>query len=340
MKASEEKYLLLLQRSFTGELTPEEARVLSDWRQAAPEHERTARTYMLIWERSSAFAPAAELDIEGDFQMMLTRLEAARSAPLERRFLLHGRRRQWLSVAALFLFLAAAVWFYKRYTLPAAALHIETAQSDQAFRMIDLPDGSRVWLRGGGRIEYPVQFAALERRIRLDGEAFFEVQHQPRRPFLVTTASGGVVEVLGTEFNVRSSNGGSAQSVLVKRGKVRFLPEQGSKGVVLTTGMRAEYHTAKRRLLVAERKTLNELSWKTGGLEFVSTPLEEVVEDIGQHYGVTVELRNPGMASCLYTAPLTNQPLEKVLQSLSLIYRFKIEQPANGRYLLVGGSCR
>lgn len=333
MKASDEQYLALLQRALNGLITPDEAQALAHWRQAAPENEQAARAYTLIWERSSAYTPELSLDVAGDFEQLLSKIKQAQPEADRR-----GVFRRWMAVAAALLFLVGAVWVFRTSGWPTADLRREMAAADQPFRAVELPDGSKAWLRSGSTIEFPDRFDARERRIYLNGEAFFEVASEAGRPFRVGMAGGGLIEVLGTAFNART--GAESRSVLVQHGTVRFLPEKGAEGVRLTVGMRAEFKSASRQLRVSKRASFNELSWKNGGLEFVATPLKEVVEDISRHYGVQLSLQQPALADCLYTAPRTNQSLEKVLQSLRLIYHFQVEQPEKDRYVLVGGTCR
>ena len=337
MKASDEQYLVLLHRALDGSISPNEAQALAQWRQAAPENEQAALTYALIWERSGVYTPELTLDVAGDFVRVLSKIKQTQPEAGKRSVFSYERRR-WLSVAAALLFLLGAVWVFRTALWPAADLRRETAAADQPFRAVELPDGTTVWLRGGSTIEFPAQFDAGARHIHLSGEAFFEVASEAGRPFRVSMADGGLIEVLGTAFNART--GAGSRSVLVQHGTVQFVPEKGAEGVRLTAGMRAEFYQEQRQLRVSERASFNELSWKNGGLEFVATPLKEVVEDISQYYGVQLSLQQPAMADCLYTAPRTNQPLEKVLQSLGLIYHFQIEQPEKGHYVLLGGACR
>jgi ferric-dicitrate binding protein FerR (iron transport regulator) len=147
-----------------------------------------------------------------------------------------------------------------------------------------------------------------------------------------------VVKVLGTEFGVRLS--ANQTDVFVRSGKVFFSPKMQPKGVVLTARQKATFDRNATQFTVDENATLNELSWQTGGLEFVRTPMEKVVADLERHFNVKISLRNPTMRGCTYTSPLTTQPLEKVLESLALTYQFRVTSPAPGQYALLGGTCQ
>ena len=125
----------------------------------------------------------------------------------------------------------------------------------------------------------------------------------------------------------------------MREGKVRFSPAGNKTAPVLQTRDRAVFNRTNATLHLFKVPTFNELSWKTGGLEFVRTPLEVVIADLEKYYQVKIELRNPALRTCLHTAPLTNQPIERVLESLSLTYQMQVVKPAPGQFILTGGSC-
>ena len=86
--------------------------------------------------------------------------------------------------------------------------------------LVTLQDGSRVSLNSNSELLYPEKFRGKKRAVRLTGEAFFEVEEYPEKPFLVNIEEKAMVEVLGTSFNIRSDPSGEAISVLVVEGRV------------------------------------------------------------------------------------------------------------------------
>lgn len=106
--------------------------------------------------------------------------------------------------------------------------HITVAQATTGFgekKELTLPDGSQIILNACSKLEYPSQFIGDKREVQLVGEAYFKVQSNPEQPFLIQT-SDFQVEVLGTEFNVKSYAHDQIQSVEVENGKVQVtLPE-------------------------------------------------------------------------------------------------------------------
>jgi len=328
-------YILLLNKDFTGEITPRESAQLSAWIQQSPENQQLAIDLRRVWDLTDARQKSFHPDLDADFAVVQQRIREAAPAPV--RIVPMGRRL--LRMAAVLIFLIAAVWGGRLLFAPSAPDQIEYA-ADSDKRLIELPDGSRVWLRHNGSLEFPHEFKGNERRVKLSGEAYFEVAHNPAQPFRVELSAGGFVEVLGTQFNVCAQPRLDETSVLVRTGKVRFSPDGKSEGALLTKSQKAVFSRQNAKVKVAQVASFNELAWQTGGLEFVSTPLSTVVSDLELYYKVSIELRNPALRDCTYTAPLTNQSIEKVLQSLVVAYNLQLKSPAPGQYVLEGGNCQ
>lgn len=325
-------YILLLNKAFTGEITPAESAQLTAWIQQSPENEQFATELRHVWDLTGARQPVFQPDLEADFAGVQQRIRELAPAPL--RVVPMGRRL--LRIAAVLIFLVAAVWGGRRLFMPAAQL--EFANTDT--RLIELPDGSRVWLRQSGSLEFPQQFKGGERRVKLSGEAYFDVAHNPAQPFRVELSTGGFVQVLGTQFNVCALPRLDETSVLVRTGKVRYSPDGKSEGALLTRNQKAVFSHQNAKVKIAEVTSFNELAWQTGGLEFVSTPLTTVVSDLEKYYKVKIELRNAALRDCTYTAPLTNQSIDNVLKSIAVVYRMQLKKPASGQYILEGGECQ
>ncbi len=328
----EKDYILLLTRQFSGGLTSAEADELQAWLVQSPDHTRLAAELQQVWDKSAAYTPAFSPDLEADFRKVQARihqvdLPRARVVPLGRRL---------LRIAALLAVLITALWSYRTFVhSPVDQL---TASAVESKREVDLPDGSHVWLRPGSTLDFPPAFSGTERRVRLRGEAYFNVMHQTDRPFRVELPNGGLIEVLGTQFGVRQS--ALENSVLVRSGRVRYRTASEVGAVVLDPGEKAIHDISNNTTRETRVATFNELAWQTGGLEFVKTPLSTVISDLEQYYNVKIVLQNPALHDCLHTAPLTNQPLDRVLQTLSLTYQLKVLHTTAGQYELVGGACR
>jgi len=330
MQANDD-YILLLSKQFSGDISPAESALLTQWLAQSPENAQLAAELRQVWEKTGDYSKTFSPDLDAAFRQIQQRIRTteqprAKVVPLGQRL---------LRIAAVLALLLTAVWGYREIAAPPMVTATASAEEK---RLINLPDGSRVWLRRDAALEYPAAFPSSERRVKLVGEAYFEVAHDPAQPFRVELSEGEWVEVIGTAFNVRQND--TEKSVLVKSGKVRFNMENNRGEVTLEKGEKAIYDRPANTLQKMKVSTFNELSWQTGGLEFVRTPMHQVIADLEQFYKVKITLRNPTMRSCAHMSPLTNQPIEKVLESLALTYDFRVTTPAPGQYELSGGNCQ
>ena len=137
--------------------------------------------------------------------------------------------------------------------------------SEKGVKTVDLPDGSRVFLNEGSEIHYPENFKQ-DRRVNLDGEAFFEVMSDPVNPFNVRSGKV-IVSVLGTSFNVKEGGQQEDVEVFVESGKVKMAMDNSNEFITLETGDVgvAEASTLSR----SKQSDPNYISWKTKDFKFV-----------------------------------------------------------------------
>jgi transmembrane sensor len=185
-------------------------------------------------------------------------------------------------------------------------------------RSVDLPDHSHITLRKGSTIRYPKAFAAAERKVSIEGEAFFEVTRNEQQPFVVDAQSARV-RVLGTSFNVVCSK--AAASVTVATGKVQMSKiDNGGAAIILTPGKKGILRQG--RLSADTVTNANYLYWKTGELSYANTPLSTVVAELSiiKDTAITLDL---GLADQqqLITISFKKQPLEGMLSDICLIAR-------------------
>lgn len=159
-----------------------------------------------------------------------------------------------------------------------------------------LPDGSKVWLNAVSSIRYPASFTGTERRVEITGEAYFEVTHNKKMPFVVT-ANGTDVTVLGTHFNVNAYSYENAQRVTLLEGSVRVSQSaignrQSAKhnewAAVLKPGQQAAL-TADSRFTIHDADVEQAVAWKNGKFSFGETAdIHSVMNQVADWYNVNV----------------------------------------------------
>lgn len=148
-----------------------------------------------------------------------------------------------------------------------------------------LPDGSCAYLHPGSKMVYPKRFDSAERRVRLEGEAYFVVQKDKKHPFIVATANSETL-VTGTEFNVNTGDlHNPSTRVTLVSGSVQLANRQSHQKVFLSPGEQGII-LPDRPIGVCEADTMGLVAWRDGYFYFDDTTLENILHQICQYYGV------------------------------------------------------
>ena len=169
-------------------------------------------------------------------------------------------------------------------------------------------DGTVAHLNSESKIHYPVKFGLFERRIRLEGEAYFEVTHNPRRPFIVEF-EGGEIQVLGTSFNVKAYRDDDIVAVTLDEGRVVLDDRRSGEGRIVRGADAMRYSI-----------------WKDDVISFRDTPLAEVLETLSRWYDVRFETDGQPDRPISYTFATDNTLLDNVLREMELISPVRFER--------------
>jgi len=178
-----------------------------------------------------------------------------------------------------------------------------------------LPDGVQVILNAGSTLRYPITSAGGRRMVELTGQAFFNVPHDPQHPFIVGT-EGKQIEVLGTQFAVRSYPGEGMQTVILQNGKVKV--HSGKQIVELHPGQAAQVRD-NDAVKVVNVNLDNALSWKDGYFNFDDLDLRAAVCQLAQWHGMKVRIEKDVKIRSLGIGNIAQGiPLKKLLKLLEL----------------------
>ena len=164
---------------------------------------------------------------------------------------------------------------------------------------LDLPDGSNVWLNAGTKMQYPVSFMTGKREVILDGEAYFEVVHNEKSPFVVHTSTLDV-EVLGTKFNVEAYSARKIFETSLMEGKVKVkLPHDDKNSVVLVPNQKTTLIDG--RLVVSKIDDYNVYRWKEGLYCFRNKPFADIIKDLEKYYDLSIQMDKKEIAKVALT---------------------------------------
>ena len=197
------------------------------------------------------------------------------------------------------------------------------------YRM-ELEDGTVVWLNSASELEIPTFFLGDERRVRLTGEAYFEVARDESRPFRVE-AQGVTVRVLGTKFNVAAYPDEENTATTLVEGRVR-LANLAGKEVELKPGEQAV--ASEKEIRVGKVNVENVISWMAGRYYFHQARLEEIFRQAERWYGVRVRFEEEELKDIRFSGGVLKfNPVEDLLKMVEATgpVRFRMD----GKNILV-----
>ena len=225
--------------------------------------------------------------------------------------------------AILVATLAVAFLIYRYQRPPAQAVTVLKATAPGQKATFTLPDGTHIKLNSGSRLTYPQPFEGTVRALNLEGEAYFEVARDVRRPMVVR--SGGITTtVLGTAFNIKAYPADSAVQVAVASGEVAVATTTGDvdggapQAYRLVANTVATYTASDKQLRTGARDVSGLVAWKDGVLRFEGENLVAVAAALERWYGVKVTLENPQIGRCRITAEFRGESLQDVLKVLKV----------------------
>ncbi len=188
---------------------------------------------------------------------------------------------------------------------------------------VALPDGSNVWINSGSSISYPREFTSDQRSVSLSGNAFFEVQKDSSKPFIITSEDL-TVKVLGTSFDVYSFRGEPA-SVSVKTGKVEVMHSGSDSRMILAKNERSRYDDLQGVLVKSEFDPELSLSWLDNVLHFENLQLAQIIKQLERKFGVQIECSDTDLLKSRVRASYNNEPLDSILNDLAFITDFQYD---------------
>lgn len=332
-------YLDLIAKQLSGNATAKEQADLSAWRNSTTENEQLFQDNQELWELSNSYQDSPlDLNLQQAWQNIAGQINPSISNPSPKKAVFSTKI--WVLLIVVLATLGSLFWAWNYFQapveiVPTRPLAYQTQADEQ--QEITLPDGSKVWLNANSSLSYFPDFA--ERKVDLEGEAFFDIKRDEQRPFEIFTA-GAKTRVLGTSFNVRAYPNEEKVEVTVTTGKVALIPlekEKKDNQLLLTPGLSGTY-TKKTASLEQQKSAIgNALAWHNKTLEFDHTLLPEVEKTLERYFNVDIELSNT-LLNCDFKGTFENPNLEDVLSILEGSLDIQIEQ-SNNAYRLHGEGC-
>ncbi len=194
--------------------------------------------------------------------------------------------------------------------------------------IVVLPDGTRVSLGSKTTFYYEPNYGKEKRNVYLEGEAYFEVEHQKKTPFIVNI-NGMKIKALGTSFNVMAYPKDSVFTTTLKEGKVSLTEEYTTKQTILTPNQQLVYNRNTGETNVYEVNADHYTSWTTGYYHFSEESLNSILKRLSYVYGITFDIKSEKLNNAIFTGTFyRGQEVEDLMEiiNISLPIAYKIEE--------------
>ena len=307
-------YLSLLEKYFNKKTSPEENKILISWISRPGIREEFDQLCKQIWKDASV-----EIDqtIADDMWNHLQK-KLNKTIALPPRI---KKKSTYYKIAATILlpiFIGLGAYYLANHQNETSqelfAIEVDYGQKAN----ISLPDGTKVWLNSATQLTYDANYNKKDRKIHLNGEAYFEVAKNKKKRFIVNCNELNI-EALGTKFDVKGYKDDACVTTLLVEGSVRVGNESNS--TLLNVGEKVTYHKENGTLTKSPISDMREVDfWRKNMLIFNSASMAEIATTIERMYGVKVVFDSEKTKKTLFTGTIRNSSLHNVFYIISLTY--------------------
>ena len=325
----------LLSKLISEELNTAEKQRLDEWLSQSPENTSEKETFEKLWEMSGKYEPSFEPNVEKSFAQFKTKIEQESDRYNSPKIIRMRPGRLLVRVAAVFLLLIAATFLIKPNLFELSNGDVIYASAEK-IEATDLTDGTKIWLNKNAQLAYAKDYNESSRKVSLKGEGYFDIAHNPEKPFQITTENSRV-SILGTSFNLRDENG--YVYLDVNTGLVSFESLNSNKKVTVKAGESAIYNAASDSFSQFASPTANADAWVDNKFSFNATELHLVFAELSRYYNVDFQIENQSLENCLFTSgEFQNESLDNILEVLEGAFSISISKEKE-LYKVKGSHC-
>lgn len=317
---------VIIAKVLCNEASAEERQLLMEWRQLDKSNEEEFAAMQSVMMETEKLKPELSVNTDKAWSNVQSRIKMQKQGKIVP---LH-----FLRYAAMLAIVAGVSLLTYRLLLNKPQESIQLT----AFNKIEtsnLPDGSTVTMNKGSSLTYIMNTYHTKRELQLNGEAYFDVKHDKKAPFIVRVGELHI-EDIGTSFNVKTLADKNVQ-VTVVTGLVMMYDSADTLN--LHEGEAAIYNVANGTLSKITNANKNEAAYATKHLVFENTALLDVVNLLNDVYGTNIEIADSALKNCRLTSSFKNENPEDIVAVISEALQLKIEHREN-HILLRGEGCK
>lgn len=319
MNPTTEYIYSIIAKSVTDQLSESETTELETWKSASKENLREYDDFVSVWSMSGTLK--MPLSVDSAKKLNNIKLESGL-------FRTKKRYINWAVQAAAVLLLSvifSGVYTYLNrdsFVLSNQTVYQEIKAAFGTQAKVELADGTTVFLNSGSKLRFPQTFDNMKtRKVELDGEGYFSVTRNAKQPFIVE-ANKLDIKVLGTKFNVDAYTGNELVLVTLVEGSVKLQDNSGEENkdwMELLPNQVASLNLADNTLIKTDVTDLRKYTaWVNGRIVFFGDPIQTVVKKLENWYNVDISISDERLENYKFTGTFIDEPLEQVLNILSL----------------------
>lgn len=312
---------------FSGILSPVQKQEVEAWIQETEENRKIARDIEYIYFATDTINTIKSIDSTKALKEVKVRFSKKENS--KRSFILQLQR----IAAILVIPLLISTLYYATKEEPVEFIEIRTNPGMVA--TVNLPDGSKVWLNSRSYLKHPQKFTGDTRNVEMEGEAYFSVQKDKSKKFIVNTPFNLKAEVLGTEFNMEAYKESNKVVTTLVSGSVRLSfqnKDNTEETMLMKPNDEISYNSKTRGVSLSKPYLPTLTAWKDGLVIFRNTPFEDALNVLSKRFNVEFIVKNDLLYENSFTGPFDGQHLHLILEHfrLSSGIQYKFVDPETG----------
>ena len=312
---------------FSGTLSPVQKQEVEAWIQETEENRKIARDIEYIYFATDTINTIKSIDSTKALKEVKVRF--GKKENNKRSFILQLQR----IAAILVIPLLISTLYYATKEEPVEFIEIRTNPGMVA--TVNLPDGSKVWLNSRSYLKHPQKFTGDTRNVEMEGEAYFSVQKDKSKKFIVNTPFNLKAEVLGTEFNMEAYKESNKVVTTLVSGSVRLSFQNKNnteETMIMKPNDEISYNSKTRGVSLSKPYLPTLTAWKDGLVIFRNTPFEDALNVLSKRFNVEFIVKNDLLYENSFTGPFDGQHLHLILEHfrLSSGIQYKFVDPETG----------
>jgi transmembrane sensor len=321
----------LIAKVLTDEATSKEQVELKTWLKESPENKHYFDALKRIWDEAAESATTLDVNTDVAWAKVKKQINTPKSLTIK-----------WLSLGNVLKAAAAILLLFTvfQFLNKKEVSQEQTYAAQSTIEKTTLNDGSAITLNKKSSLT--TVFSTKERRVRLQGEAYFAVAKDKEKPFIIDVNTLEV-KVVGTAFKIDNLSQPSKVIVVVDEGIVEVHGRNDTKR--LTKNEKAIYDIATGQFeKIMLNDDVNTMAFKSRELIFEKTALKDVIPKINEFYGSSVEITSSSIENCPISSPFhfDKQSLDEVLEIITGTFEmsnWQIEKK-NGKIYISGNGCQ